>query len=57
MEAVSVAGEGGAVARIVGGVVQRFDRREAGDEDQCGAKQAAAEGQYKALRKREGDGY
>lgn len=41
---------------IVGRVVQRFDVRKTGDENQRCAEQAAADGQDEALGKGESDG-
>ncbi|MDT4847669.1 hypothetical protein FQZ97_817340 [compost metagenome] len=53
---VSVAGESGAVAGVVGGVVHRLDVREAGEEDQQRAEQAAAGGDRHALGQGERNG-
>lgn len=51
-----MARKGGAVAGVVGSVVQRVYRSETGEEDQSGAQQAAAQRQNQALRQGQGEG-
>ncbi len=50
-----MAGEGGAVAGVVGSVMQHVYRRETGAKDQRGAEQATAEGENQALGQGQGE--